>query len=431
MRNSDGIEMKHSAVQNKALLEPYRVLDLTDEKGLYCGALLGSLGADIVKVEKPGGDPSRNIGPFYHHIPDPERSLYWLSFNTNKRGITLNIGSRDGRNIFKELVKQADVVIESFDPGYMGKLGLGYADLEKMNSRIVMTSISHFGQSGPYVDHKFKASDLTCWALGGMLFSSGSFGRGPVHISHVSQSYVLASIDAAWSTVMALFWRGTSGEGQHIDVSIVESVLRASLFQYVDWKVRGIPYEKVDNNFTVPPVRAVSKWVWELRDGYLSFHLTGGQWGEHQVKPVIEWMEEEGMADEFLLNINWGSIVFEELPLTEIERIRKHFEDFFKTKCKEEVIKEALMRGIPLDVVCNPEDVLKHPQLKDREYWQQLEEPDLGVCLPYPAHFCKASETESKIWRPSPRIGEHNEEIYQEIGLTKDDLVVLRQGGII
>lgn len=115
------------------MLSPYRVLDLTDEKGLLCGKLLGDLGADVIKIETPGGDSARSIGPFYHDEPDPEKSLFWFAFNTSKRGITLDIGTPGGQKIFKRLVEGADFVIESFPPGYMDRLGLGYPDLEKVN----------------------------------------------------------------------------------------------------------------------------------------------------------------------------------------------------------------------------------------------------------------------------------------------------------
>ncbi|MDY7032290.1 MAG: CoA transferase [Thermodesulfobacteriota bacterium] len=114
------------------LLSPYRTLDLTDEKGLLCGRILADLGADVIKVERPGGDSARNIGPFYHDIPDPEKSLSWFASNTNKRSITLNIESLDGRDIFKQLVKTADFVIVSFDPGYMESLGLSYSALSEI-----------------------------------------------------------------------------------------------------------------------------------------------------------------------------------------------------------------------------------------------------------------------------------------------------------
>ena len=132
------------------MLGPYRVLDMADEKGLLCGKLLGDLGADVVKIEKPGGDPARKLEPFYHDEPDPEKSLFWFALNTSKRGITLDIETADGRGIFKKLVKSADFVIETFPPGYLDGLGLGYPELEKINPGIIMVSITPFGQAGPY-----------------------------------------------------------------------------------------------------------------------------------------------------------------------------------------------------------------------------------------------------------------------------------------
>src|SRR4030042_195098 len=122
--------------KKNTLLAPYRALDLTDEKGFLCGKILADMGADVIKIERPGGDPARRIGPFYHDDPHPEKSLYWGAYNTNKRGITLNIETTEGQQIFRQLVKTADFVIESFTPGYMGRLGLGYPDLDKINSRI-------------------------------------------------------------------------------------------------------------------------------------------------------------------------------------------------------------------------------------------------------------------------------------------------------
>ena len=168
------------------MLSPYRVLDLTDEKGQLTGKLFGDLGADVIKVEKPGGDPSRNLGPFYHDEVDPEKSLNWFAFNTSKRGITLDIEKSEGQELFKKLVKTADFVIESFPPGYMDNLGLGYSDLEKVNPGIIMAAITPFGQTGPYRD--LKAPDIVLWAMGGRMFAIGDADRPPLRMSHHSQS---------------------------------------------------------------------------------------------------------------------------------------------------------------------------------------------------------------------------------------------------
>ena len=149
------------------MLSCYKVLDLTDEKGFICGKVLADLGADVIKIERPGGDMARSTGPFYHDIADPEKSLYWLAFNASKRSITLDIESADGREVFKKLARTADVVIESFHPGHMASFGLGYPILNEINPGIILTSISAFGQAGPYRD--YKAPDIVVRALGGLI----------------------------------------------------------------------------------------------------------------------------------------------------------------------------------------------------------------------------------------------------------------------
>ena len=141
------------------LLSKYRVLDVADELGILCGRFLGDFGAEVIKVEKPEGDVARSKPPFYKDIPSPEHSLFWYYTNLHKKGITLNINTETGKQLFKQLVKKSDVVVESFHPGYLDDLGLGYAELSKVNPGIILTSITPFGQEGPYSG--CKASDIT------------------------------------------------------------------------------------------------------------------------------------------------------------------------------------------------------------------------------------------------------------------------------
>ena len=165
-------------------LSPYRALDLTNDKGYFCGKILADLGADVIKIEPPEGDPGRKIGPFYHDLPDKEKSLYFFAYNTNKRSITLNIEAPDGQEIFKKLVKTADWVIENYPPGYMDKLGLGYAVLEKINPRVILVSITPFGQTGPYKDR--PGYDFMAQGMGGMMSITGERddlpGGGPQRV---------------------------------------------------------------------------------------------------------------------------------------------------------------------------------------------------------------------------------------------------------
>ena len=136
--------------EHDGLLTGFRVLDLTDEKGDFCGKVLGDFGADVIKIEPPGGSTARNIGPFFKDSPHPERSLFWLAYNTSKRGVTLDMEQAAGREIFQRLAKTAHFVVESYPPGYLERLGLAYPELELIKPDIILTSITPFGQSGPY-----------------------------------------------------------------------------------------------------------------------------------------------------------------------------------------------------------------------------------------------------------------------------------------
>jgi len=414
----------------KAILGPYRVLDLTDEKGLYCGQLLGSLGADVIKIERPGGDPTRNIGPFFHNIPDPEKSLFWFAFNTNKRGITLDIEAADGRGVFKRLVKTADVVIESFPPGYMDKLGLGYFDLERINPGVIMTSITPFGQTGPYKD--YKASDLISWAMGGLLHITGDPEKPPVRISHIPFTFLVASMDGAWGTVAALYWRAESGEGQHVDVSIQDSVVMTAGPIHERWEVTGQEFQRGSTYERAPDSAVVLRLAWPARDGYVRYRLYPGRFGAAENQRLVAWLDEAGVADNYLRGIDWPNLAWTHVSREEAERIQDYLARFFKTKTKAELYEEGLRRDIMVQPIGTPADVLSHPQLEARDYWQQLEHPELDTAISYPRRFCLASETACKQWCRAPLIGEHNQEVYElELGLSREEVLILKQRGII
>ena len=199
--------------ERKGFLAPYRVLDLTDEKGLLCAKTLADLGADVIKIEPPGGCPSRKIGPFYKDIPHPEKSLFWFAYNANKRGITLNVECEDGREILKKLVATADIVIESFPPDSMKTKGMRYDDLCRIKPDIILTSITPFDQDGPYKN--FQTSDLVCWSMGGFAYLTGDSDRPPVQVSF-PQAHLAGANEATTATMVALYHREISGEGQHV-----------------------------------------------------------------------------------------------------------------------------------------------------------------------------------------------------------------------
>src|SRR5271156_947248 len=197
-------------------LARYRVLDLTDERGLLCGQLLADLGADTIVVEPPGGSSVRRLAPFYQDRRDPDGSLYWWAYNRNKRAITLDFTAPEGRALLLQMVAGADFLIESAAPGHMTGLGLGFDDLARINPRLVYVSISPFGGSGPKAG--WAASDLTVMAAGGPLALTGDDDRPPLRVS-VPQAYLHAAADGALGAMLAHFHRVRSGHGQHVDVS--------------------------------------------------------------------------------------------------------------------------------------------------------------------------------------------------------------------
>ena len=414
------------------MLTPYRVLDLSDERGFLCGRVLADLGAEVIKVEAPGGVKCRDagIGPFYQDIPTPERNLYCLLYNLNKKGITLNIGVSDGREIFKKLVEGSDFVIESFEPGYMESLGLGYSELSKVNPRVILTSITPFGQTGPYRD--YKACDLTLMAAGGLMSMTGEPDRPPMRIS-APQSYLLAGVQAAAATLTAHHYQQLTGEGQHVDVSAQECVFSTLANIIPLWEVSQVNFKRV-GSFLAGRGAAGTKqrMIYPCKDGAVLYMVLGGRIGAPSNIRVVEWMNEEGKADDFITNWSWEEYDFAVTTPETQEHLEEYFERFFITHTKAEIYKEGLKRGFMVAPVSTPKDVVENPQLQERGFWVKVEHPELGCELTYPGTFYKSSEVEFKVQQRSPVIGEHNLEIYEEeLGFSRDETIRLKQAGVI
>ena len=408
------------------MLSPYRVLDLTDEKGLLCGKLLGDLGADVIKIERPGGDPARNIGPFYHDEPDPEKSLFWFAMNSSKRGITLDIETIDGRELFKRLVKSADFVLESFPPGYMDRLGLGYSALEKVNPGIIMVSITPFGQTGPYMD--YKAPDIVAWGMGGYMFPWEEADHPPIRVSHHSQAYLHGACEAAMGAMMALFSRQTTGEGQHVDVSIHESIVTAAFLLFVSWDLNKALW----NRSTRGRQSARVPQMWPCKDGYVVWFYWGGERADRRTLPLVKWMEDEGMADDFLKQCDWEALDLTTITQETADAIEKPTRKFFMAHTKAELLEGAVKRGIIMYPISTVADIRESSQLASREFWVDVEHSELGTSITYPGSFTYASEIPPRISRRAPLIGEHNQEIYEkELILSKEEVVLLKQAGVI
>jgi benzylsuccinate CoA-transferase BbsE subunit len=417
-----GVTEKHEST-----LSPFRALDLTDEKGLLCGRILASLGAEVIKVEPLGGDQARNIPPFYRDNPHPEMSLFYFAYNAGKKSITLNIETADGQSIFKRLVETSDFIIESFKPGYMKRLGLGYPQLSRINSRIIMTSITPFGQTGPY--RNYKSSDLMCTAMSGFMYLTGDPDRAPLRIS-VPQAYLLGSAEAAAATMIAHYHRERAGQGQHVDVAIRDALIKTTINAVPRWEhdqkimKRGGSYWGLRDS----PARV----LWPCKDGWVSFALHGSKFGARTNRQLVEWADEEGMADELLKSIDWVNLDMERTDRAMLGQMEATVARFFMAHTKKEITEGGLARGIMVSPVQTIEDIWKCPQLRARNFWEEVEHPDLGTTIPYPGPFIKASGTPCLKPTRAPHIGEHNEEIYlNRLGVSREELAILKGANII
>ncbi|HEY2986980.1 MAG TPA: CoA transferase [Candidatus Binatia bacterium] len=416
--------------RNEGLLAPFRVLDLTDELGFLCGKILGDLGADVIKIERPGGDPARRLGPFFKDERDPEKSLYWFGFNNNKRGITLNLESPKGREIFSQLAAKADFVVETFTPGYLDKLKIGFPVLSKKNSRLVHTSITPFGQTGPY--SKFHASDIEIMALSGCMSLTGDPDRPPLRVTF-PQSYAWTGSYAAMGALIAHHYRQDTGQGQHVDVSAQATMLWAFSHAHTFWDLNRHLEQRAGSFMTGRSITGAKMRVfWPCQDGYLNFIIYGGEAGRRTNQALVAWMDSKGGAPDFLKQKDWQSFDIAKVTQEEIDRMEEPIARFFAGVTKAEFFKEVVKREMLGYPVASVKEIFEDPQHGARDFWQEVDHPELGVSMTYPGGFAKFSAGACRVWRRAPLIGEHNREVYcGELGMTKKELDKLRKEKVI
>ncbi|MFC1991536.1 CaiB/BaiF CoA transferase family protein [Chloroflexota bacterium] len=412
------------------MLSPYRVLDLTDEKGLLCGKLMADLGADVIQVENPLGNPARSIPPYARGKADSEESLFWFAFSAGKRGITLNLDTGTGREMFLKLAGTADFIIESFAPGYLESIGLGYGALAEKNPQLIMASITPFGQTGPYKD--YKAGDLVSSAMGGMTYCTGEPDRAPLRIS-VDQAYSQASVHAAVGLLMALYNRTTTGRGQWVDISMQESMVRTLHTQLPYWEYSN----RIVQRSGIRRFRGgvSTQEIWPCKDGFVSWMFFGGAVGMRQMQIMVEWMESKGMAGILSDEIqDWSALDLTKVSPKKIEIWEEVIGDFFLAHTKQELYKEALEKRVPLTPMNDISDVVKDEQLAARNFWVDIDHAELDTSMSYPGFLFQTTEEEClpKVRSRAPLLGEHNADIYHGIlGLNEDELNSLRQDSII
>jgi crotonobetainyl-CoA:carnitine CoA-transferase CaiB-like acyl-CoA transferase len=398
-------------------LSGIRVLDLADAKGVYGTRLLADLGADVIKVEPPSGDPMRRIPPFVEDIPGVERSLYWLYRNLNKRGITLNLESREGKEIFKRLVKTSDVLVETFEPGYMKQLGLDYEVLRDVNPNLIMASITDFGQTGPY--SRYKGSDIVDFAMSGAMIVNGTPDRAPVNMPG-TPARDCGAVYAMGGVLLALYARSFIGRGQYIEVSVQEAAL-AALYP---WSISGYSYKSAAGRipFSGPRMmpRTGALMIVPCKDGYVHWLATTPRHFDALYALL-------GNPPEL---VEMGNTIIDIAPRIgeQIDKVTRYtmnmtMQEFFE-RGQEEF-------GLPCCPVCTPADFIENRHIKVRGFFKEIEHPDVGKGLYASAPF-RMTETPPRVCRSAPRLGEHNEEIYhRELGYTMEELSALKNAGVI
>jgi crotonobetainyl-CoA:carnitine CoA-transferase CaiB-like acyl-CoA transferase len=410
------------------MLSHLRALDLTDEKGFLCGKILADLGVNVIKVEQPGGDPSRNTGGFYGNKHDPEKSLYWFAYNSNKKGITLDIEKPQGRELFKKLVKTVDFVIESFPPGYMDDLGIGYKDLSKDCKKLVWASITPFGPQEPY--RNFKSSDIVVMGMSGTLYQTGESDGPPVHIS-LPQACLHAGADAAVGCMMAYYHREQTGEGQYVDVSMQQS---AGWFQ-----ANAVPVYELQGNImkrsgafrSGTSSQAAQRQVWQCQDSYVFFNVIGGRTGAKTLSALVAWMDEEKLATDHLLHMDWDNFDMFTLTQAEMDKISQPIEEFFRKHTSKELLKGAVPRGVSIGPLSSMKDLLEDECLNQRGFWTEVKHPELNAKIKYPKTYVRSTGADMSIRFRAPLIGEHNKEIYKQIGIGGMELGRLKEEGVV
>jgi len=401
---------------HRGALSGRRILELADEKGVYCGKLFADMGAEVIKVERPGGDATRSFPPFLRR--DPSQSLFFLAMNTNKKSVTLDLGREEGRELFRRLVAQADALIETTTPGELDDVGLGYAVLSESRPKLVVTSITGFGQTGPRRD--WKTSDLVANALGGVAHVTGAAEDPPVTLAG-SQAYVMASTLAASSTLMALLHAARSGEGQRVDISIQESALA---FSHISGVGKWLDDGMIPRRMGTGLFASVPSGAYPCRDGQIYLMVNRpAHW-----QALAEWIHDSS-GEAAILDPLFSGPSANRIPYRDI------IDHFIATLTRRYTVQEAYREGqrrhLAMTPVHPPRAVVAEPQLAARDFFVAVDHGDLGT-IRYPGAPYRHAATPWAITTPAPQPGQHNDEIYASVlGLSLTEMVELRKSGTI
>ncbi len=397
------------------MLSDYRVLDLTDERGHLAGFILGQLGAEVIAIEPPGGSSARRLGPFAGDVEDPERSLAHWAYNRGKKSVVLDLDAEADRERLRALVRGADVLIESAEPGSMQARGLGVAALAELNPALIHVSITAFGSDGPKAN--WAVTDLVIQASAGNMVLNGDKDRAPVRAGGtLPQAYHNAASEAAGATLIALFERqNRSGLGQHIDMSAQQSMSQSAQSMLLATPLNARPTTRIAGGANLGGIDI--QLMWPCKDGFASVTLLFGSGFARFTERLMAWVCEEGFCDEATRDKDWTFYAMMLLdgrePVEEYTRVKQCLTDFFATKTKAELLDAALSRRVLITPVWTTAEVLASEQLAFRHYWDEVDHGDVGT-VRYPGPFAKFSATPLATLPPAPKLGAHSAEVLAE-----------------
>ncbi len=411
-----------------AALADLRVLDLTDAIGAYATKLMADLGAEVIRVEPPTGDPMRGTGPFVDDAPGPDRSLAFLHFNTNKRSVTLDVGTPAGRALLDRLLETSDLLVESFTPAELEELSLEHEATRRLNPSLIQVSVTPFGLTGPH--RNFRGSDLIGQAMGGLMALTGFSDDPPVRVA-ASQGYHQASLHAAVGAMAAVARRDLTGEGAHVEVSMQDAIALATLQtgNLNFYTQHGVVPRRVGNGGVSRIFHddgsqtAARPTYYQCAEGWVNFAYRAVGWEQ-----ILDWLDSLGVTHD-LRNERYQD------PATRPQHL-DHIYDVISACLATQRAEDVYHSAQQHDLVCMPvrtiDGLASDEQLEDRGFLVTLEHDDLARSITYPGAPYVLSETPWQVVRHAPMVGEYNREIYVgELGLSEGEFAQQQSAGVL
>ena len=395
-------------------------MDLADLSGAVCGRILADLGADVVKVEPPGGEADRMQPPFVGDVENSTRSIPWLAANVNKRGVTCDLTSTEGRALFARLAAGARIVIESFAPGRFAELGL-----DEIVRDAIVVSITPYGQDGPLA--RVPGSDLEVTAASGSLWLAGEEGRPPLRTAQPQSPY-WSGMYGALGALVAL----QSRVAQRVDVSAQAAMTTVHPPAPVWWDIAREEHGRT-GPFLLGRSNVGSRFrnLWACADGFVSFAIQGGPIGRHTGRMLAEWMAERGAVPAVIAAIDWTIFDNTTLSQAQVDELEAAIAPFLRSLTKAEFFDGVVKRKMLGYPVSDASDSLADPQLRARDFWRTLSPAEGLPPMPFPGGFALFDGERPAVRRPAPEVGEHNAEIYGESGISSEELERLRAAGVV